>query len=86
MREEVKYMFIIRAEKVSKNKALIDEKELRDLVRIANRVEAVKLIETESDLPIEGIMKLADEGGGLDFLEHEGEDIYSINDLKVRYK
>jgi len=37
------------------------------------------------EAPPIGIMKLAEEGGAFDFLKDE-EDLYSVEDLKVRYR
>jgi hypothetical protein len=34
----------------------------------------------------EGLMRLAESSGALDFLLDEREDIYSVDDLKVRYQ
>ncbi|MBM4166977.1 MAG: hypothetical protein FJ218_08705 [Ignavibacteria bacterium] len=41
--------------------------------------------EIEDDIPIEGIMHIAEIGGAFDFLYDEREDIYTINDLKTIY-
>jgi len=38
------------------------------------------------DLPVAEIIKLAETGGAFDFLADPEEDIYTDDDLKVRYK
>ncbi|MBS1517638.1 MAG: hypothetical protein JSS91_06095 [Bacteroidetes bacterium] len=40
----------------------------------------------KSDIITNDIMKLEDQGGAFDFLKDEKEDIYTVNDLKVKYK
>jgi hypothetical protein len=49
-------------------------------------VEDVEMIEVQDDVPAEGLMALVDSGGGLEYLLDPREDIYSVNDLKVRYR
>jgi hypothetical protein len=39
----------------------------------------------EEDINIEALMELSTRGKALDFLLDEREDIYTIEDLKVRY-
>jgi hypothetical protein len=67
-------------------KAIVDRKELQRLIDVARRVEQVELIEAADDLPIEGLMRLVQEGGSLAFLEDPREDIYTLEDLRVRYR
>jgi len=43
-------------------------------------------ITQKSDISIDEIMKLEDRAGAFDFLKDEREDIYTVKDLKVRYK
>jgi len=40
----------------------------------------------DDDLPANEIAKLAEQGGAFDFLADPDEDIYSDDDLKVRYR
>ena len=79
-------MLKLKIEKVSPTKVLVERKSLLKLIRNARQVEAVDVSETELDLPLEGIMRLAEEGRSLDFLYDKREDIYTISDLKVRYR
>ena len=44
------------------------------------------MIEVQDDLPAEGLMALVDSGGSFEYLLDPREDIYSVNDLKVRYR
>jgi len=39
----------------------------------------------EEDLPTLGIMRLAELGGAFDWLADEA-DLYTVNDLRVRYR
>jgi len=67
-------------------KALVDRAELNRLIEAARKVEEVELIEAGDDLPAEGLMRLAGESGSFDYLLDPREDVYSVNDLKVRYR
>jgi len=67
-------------------KALVDRAELDRLIEAARKVEEVELIEGTDDLPTEGLMYLAKAAGSLEYLMDPREDIYSVNDLKVRYR
>ncbi len=48
--------------------------------------EVIVSVSLNSDISIDDIMKLEGRGGSFDFLNDPGEDIYTVNDLKVRYK
>ncbi len=78
-------MVKVHAQQVGREKALVDRAELERLVALARQVEEVELIEVVDDLPAEGLLRLAQEGGSLSFLADPREDIYTLNDLKVRY-
>ncbi len=67
-------------------RALVDRAELEWLIAVARQVEEVEVIEVHDDLPAEGLMRLAQEGGSFSFLTHPREDVYSLNDLKVGYR
>ncbi len=43
-------------------------------------------ITQKSDISTDDLMKLEDRGGSFDFLKDEREDIYTVEDLKVKYK
>jgi hypothetical protein len=79
-------MLRLTIEKISPNQAIIDLKALEALIDTAKKVDRIEINEVTNDLPIEGIMKVAETGGSLDFLLDEKEDIYTVDDLKVRYK
>lgn len=76
----------IHAEPVGPDKALVDRNELDRLVEAARKVEEVEVIERLDDLPLEGLMRLAAEGGSFKFLKDPREEVYTVNDLKVRYR
>jgi hypothetical protein len=79
-------MVKVHAQSVGAEKALVDRAELQRLVDAARRVEEVELIEVQDDLPAEGLMLLMQEGGGYEFLADPREEVYTLNDLKVRYR
>ena len=57
---------------------------LERLVELARRSEEIELRLETDEVPTVGILRLADEGRAFDWLAEE-EDLYSIEDLKVRY-
>lgn len=79
-------MVKIHAEPVGPDKALVNRDELRRLIEAARKVEEVEFIESADDLPIEGLTRLVAEGGSFEFLRDPREDIYTLKDLKVRYR
>ena len=58
-----------------------------DLMRLIDVVEKNNQIEVEmiDDINGENLMQLCAEGGSFDFLLDGREDIYSLEDLKVKY-
>jgi len=77
-------MTILHAQ-LSGDKAMLPRKEFERLLELARRSEAITL-ETEADeAPAVGVMKLAEQAGAFEWLAKE-EDLYSVNDLKVRYR
>jgi hypothetical protein len=72
--------------RIGPRQIMIDEEQFKQLVERARTVEEVRILENQSDLPIEGIMLLEDRAGGFDFLNDPDEDIYSVHDLKARYQ
>ncbi len=66
------------------NKALLSCIDLERLVELARRSEPVALQTYEEEIPTLGIMKLAEQSGAFDWLADE-EDLYTMEDLKVRY-
>ena len=79
-------MLHIRIEEIAPQKVLIDRSLLQILLDKVREGEAVQVVEETSDLPIEGLMRLAEQGGALDFLNDEREDVYTVEDSKVRYR
>jgi len=67
------------------NKAMLSRGDLEQLMELARRTEAVEIETNEEDIPTVGIVRLAEPGGAFDWLADE-EDIYSIEDLRVRYQ
>lgn len=79
-------MVKVHTQPIGPDKAIVDRKELEKLVEVARQVEEVQLIETGDDLPLAGLMRLVEEGGSFQFLEDPREDIYTTDDLRVRYR
>ena len=73
-------------EKISKNKAIIDLEVIKELVKKAKKVDKINIIEKEEDISTKDLMKLIETSKAFDFLKDEGEDIYTIDDLKVKYR
>jgi len=67
------------------DKAVLPRAEFERLVELARRSEEVELQMHEDDVPALGIMRLAEQGGAFDWLADE-EDLYTVDDLKVRYR
>jgi hypothetical protein len=79
-------MLRLRIERISPNQAIIDLAALDALINVAKKMDEIEIAEVINDLPIEGLMKLAETSGAFDFLKDEREDIYTVDDLKVRYQ
>lgn len=71
---------------IGPDKAIVDRKELGELVEAARQIEEVQLIESGEDLPPAALMRLVEEGGSFQFLEDPREDVYTTDDLRVRYR
>ena len=67
------------------DQAVLPRSELERLLELARRSEEVELQVREDDLPTMGLMLLAQQGGAFDWLG-EDQDLYSVDDLKVRYR
>lgn len=63
--------------------AVVPRSEFERLVEIARRIEEIDL--QTDDVPALGIAFLAERGGSFDWLAAE-DDLYSADDLKVRYR
>ncbi len=57
-----------------------------DNLPFENGQEVEVVITFDSKDSINEIMKFEESNGALDFLNDEREDIYTVNDLKVKYK
>ena len=77
-------MLHIRIEEIVPQRVLIDRSLLQILLDKVREREVVEVVEETSDLPIEGLMRLAEQGGALDFLNDKREDVYTVEDSKVR--
>jgi hypothetical protein len=67
------------------DKAVIPRTEFDRLVELARASEGIELQLYEDDVPTLGIMRLAEHGGAFGWLADE-EDLYTVHDLKVRYR
>jgi hypothetical protein len=67
------------------DKAVLPRAEFERLVELARRSDEVELFMHEDDVLTLGIMRLAEQGGAFDWLNDEA-DLYTMNDLKVRYR
>jgi hypothetical protein len=67
------------------DKAVLPRAELERLLELARQSEQVELQTQDDDSLNAGILWLAKKSGTFDWLAEE-EEIYSINDLKVRYR
>jgi hypothetical protein len=76
-------MTIFHAQLVG-DKTVLPRAELERLVELARRSEEVELCLETDEIPTVGIIQLAEEGKAFDWLAEE-EDLYSVEDLKVRY-
>jgi hypothetical protein len=79
-------MVRVHAQPAGDAKALVDRGELQQLIDVARRIEEVELVELHDDLPADAIMRLLQEGDSLKFRNDPREDVYSVHDLKVRYR
>jgi len=67
------------------DKAVLPRAEFERLVELAKRSEEITVQIEEDDLPTAGIMQLAEQGSTFAWLAEE-EDLYTVEDLKVRYR
>ena len=77
-------MTTVHAEVIG-DKALLPRKDLDRLLELARRVEPIQIALDESSGLARGIMELAEKGGSFDWLADE-PDLYTVEDLKVRYR
>ena len=67
------------------DKAVLPRAELERLLELARQSEEIELQTQDDDALNAGMLWLAEKSGTFDWLADE-EDIYSVNDLKVRYR
>ena len=89
-------MLRFKIERISQTPAIVNLEALKTLIDMAKKVDEIEINEViaeevegsyhDNDLPIEGLMRLAETSGAFDFLKDEKEDIYTVDDLKVRYR
>lgn len=77
-------MTTVRAQVVGEQ-VVLPRADLDRLLELARRVEEVDLQTQQDDLPALGLMLLAEQGGAFAWLADE-EDVYTVDDLKVRYR
>ncbi len=76
----------IQTRTYGENQIIISASDLQKLVEMAQKVEPIEIEIEEDGFQINDLMRLAENGGAFDFLHDEGEDIYTLDDLKVSYK
>ena len=67
------------------DKALLPREEFEHVVKLARQTESIEVDVSEDEIPAIGIARLAENGGALDWLANE-PDLYTVSDLKVRYR
>ena len=63
---------------------VVSNSELNKLIEAVGKTNQIE-VELIDDVNNESLMKLCEEGGAFDFLLDEREDIYTLEDLKIRY-
>ena len=66
------------------NHVLVSNEEFQKLIEVVGKNNKIE-VEMIDDINGKNLMKLCEESGSFDFLLDEREDIYSIEDLKVKY-
>ncbi|TAK65292.1 MAG: hypothetical protein EPO24_02720 [Bacteroidetes bacterium] len=79
-------MLTIKLRNITQSQVLIEKKSLLELIQVASTTEDIEVREEATDIPVEGIMTLAEKGKAFDFLYDTRQDIYTVADVKVRYK
>jgi hypothetical protein len=77
-------MTIVHAHLIG-DSAVLPRAEFEQLVELARRSKEIELQLDEEEVPTEGIRQLAAQGKAFDWLAEE-EDLYTVEDLKVRYR
>ena len=80
-------MLNIALRRIGKGEVILGRRDFEALVQRAKTVEEVIIEEeVEDDLPVEGLMKLIEQGDAFAFLHDPAEDLYTEKDLKERYR
>ena len=74
----------IQTKNFGENQVIISSEDLARILEFARKVMLIEIEETDFDN--RDLMRLAETNGALDFLHDEREDIYTVDDLKVKYK
>ncbi|MCI0485130.1 MAG: hypothetical protein L0229_00745 [Blastocatellia bacterium] len=78
----------IHTQSFDEKHVIIASEDLQALVEAASKTVDVEVESDSSDempFSVDDLMRLSERGGSLDFLLDEREDIYTVDDLKVRY-
>jgi hypothetical protein len=67
------------------DKGILPREEFDRLVELARRSEEIKLHMESDEIATVWLMRLAELGGAFDWLRDE-PDVYTVDDLKVRYR
>lgn len=67
------------------DRALLPRAEFERLVELARRSDEIELQVHEDDVPTLGMMRLGEQARAFDWLADE-PDLYTVSDLKVRYR
>lgn len=67
------------------NQILLPRREWDRLVTLARQVDEIDVLTQEDELPTVGLMRLAEQSKAFAWLADE-EELYSVDDLKVRYR
>ena len=79
-------MITISPQRISPQKVLLDSNEFEELIKRVIIFEPVVIKEIQDDISIKGIMKLIETDNAFEFLNNPQENIYTVNDLKERYR
>jgi hypothetical protein len=67
------------------DRVVLPREQLDRLVSLARQVEPVDLNLSQEEVPTIALMILAEQGGAFDWLAQD-DDLYTLGDLKVRYR
>lgn len=70
---------------VTDREAVLPRKDFDRLLQMARLAGEVEVRTERDEIPTHGVMVVAEQGGAFDWLADE-EDLYTVSDLKVRYR